>query len=123
MTYEYECPNHGKIDIHKSHEHMDKEERCEICMIVMKRNFVPTRNLNPGASSMRGEYQPIVGRVVHSRRELRNEIAKIEGETGKKIIEVGSDKLDTIKKPRKTFDEGEAVRHLAHELKHGPSNH
>lgn len=123
MVYEYECPNHGKFDVYKSAAFSDKEERCEICQIKAKKNFVPTSNINPGVSTFRGEYMHAFGKHFDSRRQLKNEIVKIEGETGKKIVEVGSDKLQNVKKIRKTFNEGEAVRHLAHELKHGKSNH
>jgi len=119
LIYEYECLKHGKIDIYKSSEYSEKEERCEICYAVMKKNFVPTSNINPGASSFRGEHMIAFNKHFDTRRQVKNEIRRIEGETGKKIVEVGSDKLDSIKPVKKTFNEGEAVRELAHRLKHG----
>ena len=119
MVYEYECKRHGKVDIYKSSEHSEKEERCEICSLVMKKNFVPTSNINPGAASMRGEFYHAFGKHFDTKKQVRNELRRIEGETGKKIVEVGSDKQDNVKRVRKTFNESEAVRELAHRMKHG----
>lgn len=121
MVYAYRCRNHGDVDIYKSSEYSDKEERCEICSIVMVK-LITSPNMNPSGAAMRGMYQPAFGKHFDSMRQQKNEIRRIEGETGKKIIEVGTDKRENVKRVRKTFDEGEAVRHLAHKLKHGTTD-
>jgi len=122
MTYEYECKDHGKVDIYKSSTLIDREELCEKCQKPMKRNFVPTSNLNPGAASMRGEFNFGLGKHFNNRREVKNELKRIEGETGKKYVEVGSDKPQNTKRVRKEYNVEEAARHLKHELKHGRSS-
>lgn len=116
-TYEYECRNHGKIDVHKSSDFSDKEERCDVCGLVMIKQI--GSNINTSGAAHRGVYYHAFGKHFDSRSQLKNEISKIEGETGKKIIELGSDGMDTVKRVKKTPDWAEATRALSHKLKHG----
>lgn len=122
MIYEYTCPTHGSFDVYKPASQRERPETCPECGQDATYRFVPTSNLNTGASAMRGEFYHAFGKHFNSRRELKNEMAKIEGETGKKIVEVGSEKPDSVKRKRKDYNVEEATRHLRHQLKHGNTN-
>ena len=119
MVYEYKCQEHGNVDVYKSHTLSDRQETCDVCQKPMERVFVPTANLNAGASAMRGEFYHAFGKHFDNRSQLKNEISRIEGETGKKIVEIGSDRMDNVKPKRAKINEAEAVRELSHRLKHG----
>jgi hypothetical protein len=69
---------------------------------MMNRVMTPVR-INTSGCQFEAHHNHAFGKVVHSKRDIQNEIARIKGETGKEIVEVGSDNLKSIKKKRKAY--------------------
>lgn len=80
--------------------------------------FTPTRNLNPGAAAFKPDKYHAFGKYFGTKNELKQEISRIKGETGKDIFEVGNDSMN-IKPVRRKPDVEGATKELRYRLKHG----
>ena len=96
----------------------DVAEPCDICQRIMKK-LINFQGEVSGATDKQPEYNPAFGKVIKNKHDLRNELARIEGETGKKLEEVGNETLNNVKKPRKKVDIEEATRELRYRIRHG----
>lgn len=117
-TYLYECKDHGKINVIKRMGLADEPEPCDDCNLPMKK-LVNFQGEVMGATDKEPEYNHAFGKVIKNSQDLRNELTKIEGETGKTLVEVGNESLNSIKKPRKSINIEEATRELRHRIRHG----
>jgi len=89
MIYEYKCPQcETKFDVVKHHNDYNREEHCPNCddeaARVFSTPYIP--------KAYHAEYNQGLGCVVKSKKH-KEEICKRKG-----LIEVGSEKLDTIHK-------------------------
>ena len=92
MTYSYHCTPCGlTFDVIKRVSEMDAEETCEKCKLVAERVFNPKIYLS-GTKVQEAAYNPGLGCVV------RNENHKREIMKQRNLIEIGSEKPETIHK-------------------------
>lgn len=118
MIYEYSCEICGPMDIEKPVALIDHPEMCDCGKVMTRRTFPRTVELQ-GATDKEPEYNHAFGKVIKNKHDLRNELTRIEGETGKKLEEVGNDSLKSIQKPRKSVNREEVIRELRYRIRHG----
>lgn len=104
-TYEYQCPKCGIFtDVTKSVQFLNDSEKCPQCKRTnMNRVIMTPPKINPSGCSFEPHYNWGLGKVVKSKRDVKEELHRIKGETGKEIVEVGNDTLKSIKKKRKEY--------------------
>jgi len=101
-TYEYKCkPCLKTQDIIKSVSEYDTKEFCT-CGKEMDR-LISKVNINASVCQFQAHHDSGLGVDVHSKIQKDNELAKIRGETGKDIIEIGNDDFKTVKRQRKEY--------------------
>ena len=101
MIYEYGCSQCLKtLEVVKPVSEYDTIEHCPTCKNVMMKVFsspqINVQKLEP-------HFNHAFGRVIHSKRDLQDQIRRENGEKGRNIVEVGNDKLSSIKKQRKEY--------------------
>jgi hypothetical protein len=77
-------------EIIKSHRDFDRPEPCDVCGDDMVRQVVFSGQMAPDKSE--SHYNHAFGKVIHSKRELRNEIKRHNSEYGTDLQEVGNEK-------------------------------
>ena len=103
MIYVYHCSKCAlETDVYKSVDEIDREELCPGDGTLMQRILSPT-NINTSNCRFESNYNPAFGKVMHSKRDIKNEIRRLNGEQGRNIEEVGNDSLKSIKKQRKPY--------------------
>ena len=75
----------------KSLRYFNRIELCSECGTQMFRVFHPPQVSVP---KVEAHYSPAFGKVVSSRKEINEEIRKINGEKGMDLVEVGNDKSE-----------------------------
>ena len=109
MLYQYECKHgHGRFDVAKHHNRSSVPERCPRCKGEAHKVFTPPQ-VSMG-TFVPGKYDAF-GKVFTNQHQLKEEIRKINGETGQNIVEVGNDK-SRIKPEQKKPDIESAVKEL-----------
>jgi predicted nucleic acid-binding Zn ribbon protein len=96
MIYEFRCPVCGtEKEVYRHHTECAKEEICgnplsdyDVCNMVMTRVF----SVPQVAVSSLGYYDTGLGAYIGNKRDLANAKAKIRGESGVDVVEVGNDK-------------------------------
>lgn len=120
FLYDYKCDTCEEI----TEEPRDIDSRNDpgkcVCGGVTRRIFDWRGHVGTGTFK-EGHYHAF-GKDFTSPHQLKEEIAKIKGETGKEIVEVGSDSMQTMKKTRKKVDWDAATKELRHMVKHGRTN-
>ena len=108
MNYEFRCPICGtKKEVYRHHTECSKEEICEKDNVVMARVF----SVPQVAVSSLGYYDTGLGAYIGSKRDLTNAKAKIRGESGIDVVEIGNEKPKCAPKlkeydiPRGIFDD------------------
>lgn len=104
MIYVYACEScKVKQDVHKRLVDIDEEEFCEVCGETMQ------RLMQPIAAHKTSVFEPHfnhgLGKVVTSQIQVKEELSRLRGETGKDIVEIGNDDLKTVKKKRHNYDD------------------
>lgn len=101
MVYPYKCACGRQFDVTKSIHQASDPERCS-CGEVASRVFCAP--MITGTKVFTAEYYPALGKVIHNKKELNNEMARRD------IVRVGND-WGTPDKMHKHFDqEREAKR-------------
>ncbi len=101
MTYEYECKTCDfRLDITKYVKDLERSELCPRCLLPMGR-LISAGHISMG--NMDPHFNYAFGKVIRSKSDIKNEIARKEGETGVKLQEVGNDTMKSIKKKRKEY--------------------
>ena len=104
--YEYECPKcKAQNEVAKMISNIDDIEACLKCGTAMERVILNGRNFSARTCQFEAHFNYGLGKEVHTKRQLDETIKRISGETGKEIVEVGNDNLQSIKKQRKKYDE------------------
>ena len=102
MRYDYECGRcHIIQEIIKSLAELEEPELCE-CGLPMVRVISPIQ-ISPSAKAFEAHHNWAFGKVMTSKRQMSEEVSRIRGETGRDIVEVGSDDLKSVKKPYKKY--------------------
>lgn len=97
--YTYECPKCLKEhEVTKSVKQIEDVEKCPKCKVKMARILSAVR-LSPRIGVFEPHFNHGLGKEVYSQRDVNEELRRIKGETGKEIVEVGNDTLQSIKKP------------------------
>lgn len=102
-TYSYECGNcRSEEEIIKPISQIDLQESCKKCGKEMHRIITAVR-ANTSNCQFQAHHNWAFGKVVNSKRELEECRRRLSAETGKDIVEVGTDDLKSVKKQRKKY--------------------
>lgn len=85
--------------------HLDEPEDCAECGKEMERLIVCAPQINTSNCQFQVHHNPAFGKVIHSKRQIQDEILRIKDTTGKEIVEVGNDSLQSVKKNFKKYDD------------------
>jgi hypothetical protein len=115
MLYQYICFKcDEEFEIAKPHTEVDHNEICPIC--TSKLTLIPfSRMVFLKPDSFQPHFNPAFGRVVNSKRDMRNEVSRLNAENGYDLQEVGTDKPQKRKRERKMKEE--TLKDMAHEVK------
>ncbi len=103
-TYEYKCEKCLIFcDVTKPMRDSDSTEKCPKCKRRKMTRMISVPRLNTSVCTFEPDYYHAFGKKLHSKREVKEELRRIKGETGKEIVEVGNDSLKSIKKRRKAY--------------------
>ena len=95
MIYEYECKDHGTFDVVKHHSESESIEYCVKCKGKMKKLI----SRGASISYFKEEFYHAFNKPMSSRGQVKEEIRRIKGETGKEIEEIGD--YEFKKKPKR----------------------
>lgn len=102
-TYVYKCPVCSRdTEIVKSIRLVDQDENCAHCNVLMQMVIHPTYS-NRSNCQFEPHFNYAFGKKIASKRELTEAKAMHEGETGKKLIEVGTEGMHHVKMPKKSL--------------------
>lgn len=117
MIYEYKCRfGHGSYDVVKSHDKAHWEERCPTCKARMVKVYS-----SPRVRAFQDEFYHAFGKRIGSSKQLKDEIRRVNSETGKELVEVGNSSVKK-KSERKRVNHQtlkEAYKELRGALRHG----
>ena len=103
MRYIYECPKcFEEYEIVKPVDRLDEVERCSKCQSSLNR-IITAVQLSPKIKPFEPHFNYGLGRRVSSQRDIDEHLRKIKGDTGREIVEVGTDTLESVKKTRKKY--------------------
>lgn len=118
VIYEYTCKACGILnDVVKPVRELELPDRCPRCGKYM------VRRISKGEVSFgtfRPGYYDAFGKVFSSKSQLTNEIRRINGESGRDIVEVGNDKFPEKPSPA-PLDRRQVIHDYKRELKRGSS--
>ena len=103
-VYEYECKEGHYHEKTLSLEHFQPSTSCPTCGDVAQRVITKAPNINTSNCQFDSHFNYGLGKVVHSNREVKESLRKMNGETGRDFQEVGTDNLSSIKKSYKRYD-------------------
>jgi len=116
-TYLYECKECGiQWDEVRRISHRDEEAQCP-CGGNARR--MPTVPLGVSVGSFQEGYNPAFGKSFSTEGQLKEELARIKHETGKELVEVGNDSMQTIRKEKKKVDIDAMSKELKQRLTNG----
>lgn len=102
-TYSYSCPEClRETEVVKPVSRLDDSELCDKCKKQMVRILTAVQ-LSPKIKLFEPHFNHGLGKEVHSQRDINEELRRIKGETGKEIVEVGTDNLQSVKKNYKKY--------------------
>lgn len=115
-AYDYKCLKCDRdSEIIKPISQAEKDELCPHCNILMQMVIHPI-NSNRSNCQFESHFNYAFGKKIASKTELKNAIAMHEGETGKKLIEVGTEGMHHVKKPKKTIKLNDDEMRQAHQI-------
>lgn len=91
-TYVYKCERCKiEFDVVKRISELDHIELCEECGLPGE--HVVRFNGHMAADNYPAYYNHGLGKIVRSKRDVREELSRLKGETGREVYEVGNEKL------------------------------
>lgn len=103
-TYEYLCQKCRIFtDITKPIADIDLEEKCPGCENSVLERMISRPNINTSNCSFEPGYNWGLGQKFSSKKEIKEHLARVKGETGREIVEVGNDRMTSVKKQRKEY--------------------
>jgi putative FmdB family regulatory protein len=104
VIYEYFCEQcKSTTDVYKSLAEIDREERCPGCPEILMHRIITQAQVDTSGCQHEAKFHHAFGKVLSSKRQIKNEISRIKSETGREIVEVGNDSLKSIQKKRKAY--------------------
>lgn len=101
--FDYACPVCSRVtEITKPIRDAEKNELCAHCNVLMQMVIHPTYS-NRSNLQFQPHFNYAFGKKIASNKELIEAKATHEGETGKKLIEVGTEGMHHVKKPKKSI--------------------
>lgn len=116
--YEYKCSNSEcglDYEINKSFKDAEREEPCSKCGDDLQRVISAVRT-NTSNCQFQSHFNYAFGKEVTSANQMKDLVRAHEGETGRKLIEVGTEKTDSMKKNAKSLKLTEDETKRAHEI-------
>lgn len=116
--YEYKCSNADcglDYEINKSFKDAERSEPCSKCGDDLQRVISAVRT-NTSNCQFQSHFNYAFGKEVTSATQMKDLVRKHEGETGRKLIEVGTEKTDSMKKNAKSFKLTEDDVQKAHQI-------
>lgn len=115
MIYDYKCEECGEVreEVRRIKDRND-EAICS-CGGVARRIPVSFGG-SVGVGTFKEDYYHAFGKHIGSKAQLNEELARVKGETGKELIEVGNDSMKSVKKERKTVDWDAMGKELRYKL-------
>lgn len=102
-NYEYECIVCKSIfEVVKSMHESSRPEVCSNGHIADRIYSAP--QISPTAKAYEPHWNYGLGKVILNKGQVKEELSRIKGETGKEIVEAGTDNLQSIKKKFKSYD-------------------
>jgi hypothetical protein len=102
MIYSYVCPNCLlEEEVTKPVSDLDRPEMCEECGIPMMRRICPP--VATRVDNFKQEHYWTFGRVVNSKQDLKNELARYKGEKGSELVEIGSEQMPKITRKKTEY--------------------
>lgn len=102
-TYSYECRSCGaEQEIIKRISEMESEEFCSKCETGMIR-VISQVSINTSTCKFESHHNHAFGKTVTTKRQLEECRRKLQDQTGKQIVEVGTDDLKSVKRQRKKY--------------------
>jgi len=81
----------------------NKWENCPKCGIDMNQLFhVP--QIDTSLCKFEAHFNHGLGKEIINKRQIKEELTKINATTGKNIVEIGTDNLQSVKKQKKKYD-------------------
>jgi len=104
-TYLYRCDTcQTHRDVIKAMSEAESKEYCVTCNTESQRIFtIPS--VSTAICQFQAHFNHGLGKVCESKRQMDDHVRRIRGETGKDIVEVGTDNLQSVKKQLKSYDE------------------
>lgn len=107
MIYQFKCSICGNYrEVVRTVDECALPEYCGECFrdgvaMVMDRVFsVPQVNIS---GTLKGEYNPGLGCVINSRKDVREARRRIYNETGRDVVEIGNEKM-VVSPRRKEYE-------------------
>ena len=108
MVYTFVCDdcNLVPVDVFRTVAEVDEPEVCQSCNKPMRRVYYPIPNTYNSAHDT-PQYNPAFGKVIKSRSHLKEELRRVNAETGREFVEVGNDKpgMDRLTPPQHSYDD------------------
>jgi putative FmdB family regulatory protein len=99
MLYEFECRICGMTkEVYRSAEESSLPVTCDLCDSKMNRIYTA-----PGVAVFHPYYNEGLGCKIRKSKDVSDAIQKIKDETGREIIETGTEKTRIKKKPRNSY--------------------
>lgn len=115
-TYEYRCePCSINYEINKSFKDAERLEPCSKCGEDLIRIISPV-NSNLAVCRFEPHFNYAFGEVMTRPADIKDAVIKHEDKTGQKLIEVGSEKTDSMKENKKSFTLTEGDLQKANEI-------
>lgn len=113
--YAYRCINcEDEFDVIKPVAEIDYIEICEECGRPSER--VIRFKGHMAADNVDAYYNYGLGKVVRSKAQVREELARVKGETGREFVEVGNEPIKPKKKKYKSWIDAEVISAYKKEL-------
>lgn len=115
-TYSYRCHRcEVEFDIVKSHKEYNTKEICEECGMDAEKVFCFNGGIS--ADNSPAYFNHGLGKVVRSKKDIREELSRIKTDTGREIVEIGNDRSKPKKPKGKDIDLSEVTYMYKKELK------
>lgn len=101
--YDYNCTKCDvTIEVMKSMSEASSDEFCGKCNLQLQK-VISAPRINTSICQFQAHFNHGLGKVVKSKADIKDELRRINGETGRNIVEVGNDNLQSIKTQRKKY--------------------
>lgn len=117
LIYVYSCSvcPHSRTEVIKSAKQIDDPELCKSSH-EMERVIVWGGQMN--VPSFEPQFNPAFGKIIHSKRQIQDEVRRTRDEQGVELVEMGNERVKP-KASRQEYDWDGVGRELHQRLKNG----